>query len=63
MALLRYIQASLGQQSTRVGLAILLPMLGAKLAPEQTDAILSAVLSVVGAVLVAWPEKRKGAKK
>lgn len=57
--MLKYIIARLSEASTWRGLAMLVTMVGIKMSPEQANAIMTAGLSVVGALGVFLPDLKK----
>lgn len=57
--MLKYIITRLGEASTWRGLVMLVTMVGVKLSPEQSSAIMTAGLSVVGALGVFLPDLKK----
>ena len=57
--MLKYIIQRLGEASTWRGLVMLATMVGIKLSPDQTNALLTAGLSVVGALGVFLPDLKK----
>lgn len=61
MAILAYIVNRLKEPSTYAGLAVLLGIVGVKLAPEALQSIIGVLTAVAGAVAVLVPDLNKSA--
>jgi hypothetical protein len=61
MGILAYIVNRLKEPSTYAGLAVLLGIVGVKLAPEALQAIIGVLTAVAGAIAVLVPDLNKSA--